>query len=90
LQPASRQRFVDWMIGTRTGLQRIRAGLPQGWRAADKTGTGARGSTNDIAVIWPPNGPPIIVAAYLTESEAPEAERVAVLAGVGRLVAAAA
>jgi beta-lactamase class A len=38
LSAASRDRLIDWMVQTRTGDQRIRAGLPKDWRAGDKTG----------------------------------------------------
>ena len=47
-----------------TGADRIKAGVPAGWRVAHKTGTGGYGPTNDIGVLYPPSGAPIIVAAY--------------------------
>jgi beta-lactamase class A len=88
LSPSSRAQLTRWMEATRTGSDRIRAGLPAGWRAADKTGTGERGSTNDVAVLWPPQRPPLVVVAYLTECAAPPARRSQALAAVGRAVAA--
>lgn len=30
----------------------------------DKTGSGAYGAANDIAVAWPPSGAPLIIAIY--------------------------
>ena len=33
-----------------------------------KTGTGDRGSTNDVGIFWPAGRPPIVVVTYLTES----------------------
>jgi beta-lactamase class A len=89
LTPGSRAQLTQWMLGATTGAARLHAGVPASWRQADKTGTGALGSTNDIAVFWLPHGQPLIVAAYLTESSATQAEREAVLAQVGRLVARA-
>ena len=86
LSPASRERLRAWMEATRTNLKRLRADLPEGWRLASKTGTGARGSTNDIGVYWPPQRPPIVVAAYLTECGAPEADRQWAIARVARWV----
>ncbi len=88
LSPASKDHLVDWLIGNKTGDTRLRAGLPRDWRVGDKTGSGERGTTNDIAVILPSSGrPPIFVAAYLTGSS-PEADhRNATLAAVGRVVA---
>ncbi|NVO17758.1 MAG: class A beta-lactamase [Rhodoplanes sp.] len=89
LTPASREKLTAWMIGCRTGDARLRAGLPKDFRVGDKTGTGGRGSTNDIAVIWPPGRAPVIVAAYLTETEAPPPARNGALAAVGKAVASA-
>jgi beta-lactamase class A len=88
LSPASKDHLVGWLIGNRTGDTRLRAGLPRDWRVGDKTGSGERGTANDIAVIWPSSGrPPTFVAAYLTGSS-PEADhRNATLAAVGRVVA---
>jgi beta-lactamase class A len=89
LSPASRARLTDWLVACRTGDQKIRAGLPEGWRCGDKTGGGGHGTTNDIAVVWPPGRPPVLVAAYLTETAAPLGARNAALAAVGRGVAEA-
>jgi beta-lactamase class A len=61
-----RRQLKDWMIGNTTGATRIRAGVPAGWIVADKTGAGDYGTVNDIAVIWPPGRPPIVLALYLT------------------------
>jgi beta-lactamase class A len=63
--------------------------MPAGWKVGDKTGTGERGSTNDVAIIWPPNRKPILVTAYLTETAAPADKRNATLAAVGKAVAEA-
>jgi beta-lactamase class A len=68
LSDASRNLLIGWLIGSRTGLQRIRAGLPAGWKAGDKTGTGANGAVNDLAIVWPPDRKPILLALYLSES----------------------
>lgn len=57
-----RAQLTNWLLGNTTGAAYIRAGVPPGWRVADKTGNGAYGSRNDIAVVWPPTGAPIIVA----------------------------
>jgi beta-lactamase class A len=89
LSPTSREQLIAWLVASKTGDQRLRAGVPQGWRVGDKTGTGAHGIANDIAVMWPPGRGPILVAAYYAESEASDAQRSAVLADVGRIVAGA-
>jgi beta-lactamase class A len=88
LSASSKEHLVGWLIGNKTGDTRLRAGLPRDWRVGDKTGSGEKGTTNDVGVIWPSSGrPPVFVSAYLTGS-APEADhRNATLAAVGRAVA---
>jgi beta-lactamase class A len=88
LTPAARDRLTGWMAASTTGTARIRADLPAGWRVADKTGTGGRGSTNDIAVIWPPGRKPIALAVYYVGSTAEIDVRNGVIAEVARMVAA--
>ena len=88
LSPDSKDHLVGWLIGNKTGDTRLRAGLPRDWRVGDKTGSGEKGTTNDIAVIWPSSGrPPIFIAAYLTGSSPDADHRNATLAAVGRAVA---
>ena len=89
LTPASREHLVGWLIDNKTGNARLRAGLPHDWRVGDKTGSGERGTTNDVAVIWPSGGrPAVFVAAYLTGSPADGDGRNATHAAVGRAVSA--
>jgi beta-lactamase class A len=88
LTPASRQQLTDWLIGNQTGNATLRAGLPASWRVGDKTGGGDHGTRNDVAIAWPPGRKPILVSAYLTGSKLNAAGRDAVLAEVGRIVAA--
>ncbi|MFG3621448.1 class A beta-lactamase [Nocardia sp. NPDC047654] len=63
--PADKRDFLRDLLernATPAGAQRIRAGTPQGWKVADKTGTGDYGTLNDIAVVWPPDAAPLVVA----------------------------
>ena len=89
LSAGSKDQLTAWLIGNRTGDARLRAGLPPGWRRGDKTGSGQRGSTNDVGVIWPPQGAPILVTVYLTETTAASEARNAMLADVGRAIVSA-
>jgi beta-lactamase class A len=86
LSVSSRAQLVRWLEATRTNENRLRANLPAGWRLGSKTGTGARGTTNDVGVFWPPGRAPIVVAVYLTESSAAESARNAAAASVARAV----
>ena len=90
LSPSSRARLVGWLLANKTGAKRLRAGLPAAWRIGDKTGAGANGSNNEAAILWPPNHPPILVAAYLTQTPLPFEQTNAVHARLARLIAAAA
>lgn len=89
LSPSSREQLTAWLVADKVGDQRLHAGLPDGWRIGDKTGSGARNATNDVAVIWPPSRPPILVTVYYIDSPASAKARNAVLAEIGRLTAAA-
>lgn len=88
LSKSSREQLITWLVANKTGGKRFRSVLPQDWRIGDKTGTGANGATNDIAIIWPPGRKPILVAGYYTESRASDDQRNVILAEVGRIAAA--
>jgi beta-lactamase class A len=85
LSSGSREQLIAWMEANVTGQDLLRAKLPAGWRAADKTGSNGRHTKNDIAVFWPTGRPPIIVAAYITQCPGPESKRGAMLAKIGEL-----
>lgn len=79
LAPPQREMLVTWLKNNVTGDARIRAGVPKGWIVGDKTGTGFNyGTTNDIAIIWPPKCAPIVVAVYYSNNDkkAPKREDV--------------
>lgn len=89
LTPEHREKLIGWMVESPTGRERLRAGLPSDWRVGDKTGTwnGENNAANDVAIAWPPNRAPIIIACYLHRSTADPAARNAAHAEVGRIVA---
>jgi beta-lactamase class A len=92
LSPASRQQMTAWLVANQTGDKRLRAGLPAGWKVGDKTGSwgdGRVGTTNDIAVIWPPGRAPLLITAYLNRSTVNDDARNAVIAEVARIIVAA-
>jgi beta-lactamase class A len=88
LHPASRAALTGWLENAQTGVGRLKAGFPRSWRIGHKTGTGMRGSSNDVAIVWPGRRPPVILSVYLTGSRLGEAARDAVIADVARAVAA--
>lgn len=89
LSPASRQQLARWLEATQTNGQRLRAHLPAGWRMGSKTGGGGRGTTNDVGIYWPAGRPPVVVAVFLTETEAPQAARNGAIAQVAQVVTSA-
>ncbi|MEL6877458.1 MAG: class A beta-lactamase [Pseudomonadota bacterium] len=83
----------QWMIDTLTGAKRVRAGLPGGWIAGDKTGTsiwpGMGSLYVDIGFVQPPGRAPLTFAAYFRAREThngmdPASE--AVLAEIGKVL----
>ncbi|GAB1425374.1 class A beta-lactamase BlaA [Thauera terpenica] len=86
LAPAQREQLTTWLKGNTTGDESIRAGLPPGWIAGDKTGAGDYGTTNDVAALWPPTGAPLVLAIYFTQDKKDAKSRRDVLAAATRLV----
>jgi beta-lactamase class A len=80
LAPPQRQRLEDWMRANQTSS--MRAGLPPGWTSADKTGSGDYGSTNDVGIVYGPEGQRVLLA-LMTRSQAddPDAENLRPLIG---------
>jgi beta-lactamase class A len=86
LSESSRRQLEEWLQHNETGGLMIRAGVPTRWSIGDKTGRGANGATNDIAIIRPPNRAPILLAIYSVGSSVSADERAAVVAQVARIV----
>jgi beta-lactamase class A len=86
LSPNSRELLTAWMLGCKTGDNRLRAGLPKDWRVGDKTGNNGKDAVSDIAVAWSTRGEPVVICAY-TRGGAPTPRQVdAVFSQIGRYV----
>jgi beta-lactamase class A len=86
LSPTSREHLTGWMVGCKTGDNRLRAGLPKDWRIGDKTGNNGKDAFGDIAVTWSTRGEPVVICAY-TRGGAPTPRQVDnVFAEIGRYV----
>lgn len=81
LPAPQRQQLKDWLVGNTTGGKLIRAGTPAGWTVGDKTGGGAYGARNDVAVIWPPGQAPIVIAVYTAHDSKDAKYREDIIAG---------
>jgi beta-lactamase class A len=92
LAAASRARLLAWLHANQTGGARLRAGLPAGWRVGDKTGSGANGTTNDVAILdrvgldREGRRAPVLLACFLTGSTLDGDGRDAILARIGAAV----
>ena len=74
LSNSSKQLLADWLIASKTGYSRIRAGLPEGWTVGDKTGMGMNGAANNVAIAWPKGRAPIVITVFMSwsDKEVPE------------------
>jgi beta-lactamase class A len=86
LSEASRHQVEDWLQHNETGALMIRAAVPKSWSVGDKTGRGANGATNDIAIVRPPLHAAILVAVYSIGSTSSADDRAAAVAEVARVV----
>jgi beta-lactamase class A len=88
LAEQSRTHLSTWLKKSVPGLDRLKAGfrVPP-WLVGHKTGTGANGALNDVAVAWRSGKPPVVLACYQSGGNAGPAVRAAAHASVARLVA---
>lgn len=84
----SRRQLLQWLAGNTTGDAKLRAGLGPAWKVGDKTGSGGRGASSDVAIVWPPGRSPLLVAVYYSGSIGSRAQQSAVIAEVGRIIGA--
>ncbi|MFI6218227.1 class A beta-lactamase [Nocardia brasiliensis] len=71
--PEDKRAFLRDLLernATGAGALRVRAGVPQGWQVADKTGTGDYGTLNDIAIVWPPERAPLVISLMSSKATA--------------------
>lgn len=92
LQRPGRDRVLRWMTETRSGRNRLKAGLPEGCAIAHKTGTsgtndaGVTAAANDIGLVELPDGRTLAIAVFICDSTADEATRDRVFADIARAV----
>lgn len=92
LSPASTRLLTDTLARTHSGPQRLKGGVPAGWRIGHKTGTGQElGGTatgyNDIGILTAPDGTRYAIAVMLAETTASIPERMRLMQSVVRAVA---
>ncbi|WTK75987.1 class A beta-lactamase [Streptomyces sp. NBC_01515] len=73
LRRPDRDRLTAWLLNNTTSAARFRAGLPATWTIADKTGSGAYGTANDVGIAWTEAGDPVVLAVLTTKPTLPDA-----------------
>ena len=71
LSMESRAQLRGWLEANQVAEGLFRRVVPTDWVIADRTGAGGFGSRAITAVMWPPHRQPLIVAIYITQTEAP-------------------
>ncbi|MEV6318077.1 class A beta-lactamase [Streptomyces sp. NPDC051776] len=82
-----RALLTTWMRTNKTGSTLIRAGVPKDWTVADKSGAGEYGTRNNIAVVTPPGGKPIVIAVLSSRDTRDADYDDALIAGAASVVA---
>ena len=87
LKGFGRAMLQQWLVDSRTGDKRVRAGLPSDWKAGGKTGSGDNSSAGDTLIAWPTaQSEGLIITAYLTGGKRSFAENDAQMAKVGAAI----
>ncbi|GAA2006600.1 class A beta-lactamase [Nocardioides kribbensis] len=88
LAPSDRRLLLRWMSGNETGDTLVRAGVPDDWAVADKSGSGATyAARNDVAVVTPPGRAPVVVAVLTRSEDVDAVARDALVAAAAGVVA---
>nr|AIA16206.1 ClassA_beta_lactamase [uncultured bacterium]AIA16540.1 ClassA_beta_lactamase [uncultured bacterium] len=91
LSRTSTEKLLSIMEMTVTGPDRLKAGLPPGWKIGHKTGTsftwnGRAAATNDVGILTAPNAARIAIAVFVTDSRHSPDERALVIAKAAKAV----
>ncbi|HTR29426.1 MAG TPA: class A beta-lactamase, subclass A2 [Puia sp.] len=92
LTPTSRELLMQFLKATSTGPHRIKGLLPPGTVVAHKTGTsntnekGITAATNDVGIIFLPDGRQLVLVVYIRDSSADEKTRERVIARIASAV----
>jgi beta-lactamase class A len=83
--------LLKMMTDSPTGQKRLKAGLPNNWSIAHKTGSGPDvlgigTATNDVGIASSPDGKRVAIAVFIAGSKAPEQEREKVMSEIASAV----
>lgn len=83
LLQSSKEQLLRWLQANEVGDSLLRASVPSEWHIGDRTGAGGFGSRGIVAIAYPPEREPFIVAIYITETEASMEQRNEAIAEIG-------
>ncbi|KYC36441.1 serine hydrolase [Scytonema hofmannii PCC 7110] len=91
LSQKSTALLLKIMTDSPTGAKRLKAGLPNNWSIAHKTGSGPDvlgigTATNDVGIVSSPNGKRVAIAVFIAGSKAPVEAREKVMSNVASAV----
>ena len=96
---AGTQQFLAWLGEVKSGPNRLKGGLPEGWSIGHKTGTGQvldivppgapadQSGYNDVGILTAPDGSIYTVAVMIGRTQVPVPERMEMMHAVVRAVA---
>ena len=88
LSEGNKSQLKEWMIRNEVSGPLLRAGIPQSWVIADRSGAGGYGTRGIAAVMWPDQNGPIITTIYITQTQSSMEERNSAIATIGKAIAA--
>jgi beta-lactamase class A len=91
LSTESQSLLFQDMVGSKTGLGRIKGLLPEGTMAAHKTGTagtnnGLTRATNDAGIVVLPNGNHLAISVFVSDSYASAKDRDRLIAKISKTI----
>ena len=87
LDEEKKSLLATWLSDNAITDKLIKAGVPKDWKVLDKSGAGIDyGTRNDIAVVYPPNRKPIVIAIMTRRNEANALFDDALIAEVAKMI----
>lgn len=83
MKTESADQLRAWLNASKTGDNRIKAGLPEGWTSGSKTGS-CDNAYNDVALVKSPAGEEYILAIYLDRPTVDQKKSEAAIADAAR------
>ncbi|WP_428033479.1 class A beta-lactamase [Amphritea sp.] len=86
LSASAAAQLKQWMMDNKVSDSLLRSVLPQGWSIADRSGAGGFGSRGITAIVWSEQQTPIVIAIYLTQTDASFDRRNRAIAEIGQAI----